>query len=115
MLWKEGGSTLIISLGILSSFRVLPLVSLLRLLSNTSLETSFAILWLVGPRFSRMEPLGLRHGYLQIAHWHLGGWSIVSSQRGVCFVNNLCCVCMIYCAMSCGSINMFVVSTFEAV
>lgn len=34
-----------------------------------------------------MIHLEVCHGYLHIAHMHMLGWSIVSSQRGVCLWN----------------------------
>ena len=37
-----------------------------------------------------MMSLGVCHVYFCTAHIHLVGWSMVSSQRGVCLLNDVC-------------------------
>ena len=35
-----------------------------------------------GPHCSMMQPSYLSNGYLRIAHWHVGGWSVMSLKKG---------------------------------
>ena len=61
-------------------------------------------LW--GSLLSRMKPSCVCHGYLRIAHKHVVGWSVVSSQLGACRWIDNCCVLCISSAMSLGLVSM---------
>jgi hypothetical protein len=71
------------SLGILSGPGVLPLVSLFTQLSYISLVNCELICAFWAPRLSSMIRSYECHGYFRIAHLHVRGWSIVSSQMDV--------------------------------
>ena len=72
------------SLGMLSGPGAFPLVSLLIQLSYTSLVNWVDIWMLWGPLFSRIIPFSVCQGYLRMAHMHVVGWSVMSSQSGTC-------------------------------
>ena len=43
-----------------------------------------------GPLFSSVRPSSVCHGYFPTTHMHVVGWSIMSSQIGVCLWNDVC-------------------------
>jgi hypothetical protein len=70
-------------LGMLSGPGILPLVNLFKQLSYISLVNCMLIWAFWGPRLSNMIRSCECHGYFRIAHMHVGGWSLMSSQIGV--------------------------------
>ena len=51
-------------------------------------------------------PLCVCHEYLQIAHWQLLGWSVVSLHSGICLWKDVCCVEYISLAISWDLVRM---------
>ena len=61
---------------------------------------------LSGPFFSSMISSCVCQGYLRIAHRHVAGWSMLSSQLGACRWNDVCCVLYISWAISEGLVSI---------
>lgn len=77
------------SLGMLLGLGAFPRVILLRHLSQTSRVNWVCICVVWRPLLSNIKPLCVCQGYLRIAHMHVVGWSMVSSQRGACFLKDV--------------------------
>ena len=62
-----------------------------------------------GPHCSMMHPSFLSNGYLRIAHWHVGAWSIMSLHMGAWCLKDSCWVCN----MSSKLVSMLLLESFK--